>query len=511
MSTPRWDPEQNPNDPYRWRAFWAVALSLFTMVMSFSIVFIALPAIADDFGVTLRQASWVIISQSLTISAFMLPLGRVADLTGRKKFHLVGLALFGGGAILTAAAPTFALLLVGRVVMAIGAAMGQSVSTAIVTSVFPSRQRGTALGSQTTAVAVGGATGPILGGVLLQFFPWQAMFIFMAIPTAIAFVWAFFVLDDERIGSNAGRKKEPFDWIGSALSAIGITALILTINNPLNLPWTSPLIVVAAASSIAVLSAFVWWELRTPYPMLQLRLFLNPIFRYATITRITAFMGSTTTFFMLPIFLLSFRGLDEGPTGLIMFFGALGMGVASQASGRLSDRYGFMRFTLLGFTVLILTSTAFGFLNGATPVLIIAPLLLLNGIGMGLWNSPNTSATMGSVPRSQYGSVSAFVNLTRNIGNVMGQAIAATIVTSVMVARGFDIQLSQVSVIPGAADAFLAGWRVAYIAVVIFAVLAFISAAMTRDPRGGGKTGSESEPKPGTTTPSPVGSPVPRK
>lgn len=510
MSTPRWDPEQNPNDPYRWRAFWAVALSLFTMVMSFSIVFIALPAIADDFGVTLRQASWVIISQSLTISAFMLPLGRVADLTGRKRFHLVGLALFGGGAILTAAAPTFALLLVGRVVMAIGAAMGQSVSTAIVTSVFPSRQRGTALGSQTTAVAVGGATGPILGGVLLQFFPWQAMFIFMAIPTAIAFIWAFFVLDDEKIGSNAGRKKEPFDWIGSGLSALGITALILTINNPLNLPWTSPLILAAALSSVAVLSAFVWWELRTPYPMLQLRLFLNPIFRYATITRITAFMGSTATFFMLPIFLLSFRGLDEGPTGLIMFFGALGMGVASQASGRLSDRYGFMRFTLLGFTVLILTSITFGFLNGATPVLFIAPLLLVNGIGMGLWNSPNTSATMGSVPRSQYGSVSAFVNLTRNIGNVTGQAIAATIVTSVMVARGFDIQLSQVSVIPGAADAFLAGWRVAYIAVVIFAVLAFVSAAMTRDPRKGGGS-SEAAPESGTVKSKPVGSPAARK
>jgi len=487
MTTQRWDPDQNPDDPYRWRAFWAIALSLFTMVMSFSIVFIALPAIAHDFGVTLREVSWVIIAQSLTISAFMLPLGRVSDITGRKKFHLVGLVFFGGGALLTAFAPTFALLLVGRVIMAIGAAMVQSVSTAIVTAVFPGKQRGTALGSQTTAVAVGGATGPILGGVLLHFFPWQAMFIFMAIPTAIAFFWALLVLDDEKIGSNLGTKKEPFDWIGSGLSAFGITLVIITINNPLGLAWTSPLILLGALSSVAVLAAFVWWELRTPYPMLQLRLFTNPIFRYATVTRITAFMSSTATFFLLPVFLLSFMGLDEGPTGLIMFFGALGMGIASQASGRLSDRYGFMRFTLLGFTVLILTSTTFGFLNGATPVILIAPLLFLNGIGQGLWNSPNTSATMGSVPRSQYGSVSAFVNLTRNLGNVTGQAIAATIVTSVMVARGFDIQLSEVAVVPGAGDAFLAGWRAAYIAVVAFAVLAFVSAAMTRDPRKQGE------------------------
>ncbi|MBI4306525.1 MAG: MFS transporter, partial [Chloroflexi bacterium] len=158
-----------------------------------------------------------------------------------------------------------------------------------------------------------------------------------------------------------------------------------------------------------------------------------------------------------------------------------GMGIAAQLSGRLSDRYGFRRFTLFGFMVLIATSLTFGFIDGGTPIAVIMPVLFLNGIGMGLWSTPNMSATMGSVPRSQYGSVAAFVNLTRNVGNVTGQAIVAAIVTGVMVARGFDIQLSAITTTPGASDAFLAGWRSAYVAVVAFAVLAFVAAALTKE------------------------------
>jgi sugar phosphate permease len=133
--------------------------------------------------------------------------------------------------------------------------------------------------------------------------------------------------------------------------------------------------------------------------------------------------------------------------------------------------------------VLICTSLVLMFIDAGTPIALIAPLLFFNGIGMGLWNTPNTSATLGAVPRSQYGSVSAFVNLTRNVGNVTGQAIVATIVTAVMIARGFDIQLNEIATTPGAPSAFLAGWRAAYIAVVAFAGIALVSAVLTRPPR----------------------------
>ncbi|MCH7734725.1 MAG: MFS transporter, partial [Chloroflexi bacterium] len=114
-----WDPDANPDDPYKWKIFSAVGVSMFTMVMSFSIVFVALNAIAEDFGVTLRVVTWVIIAQSLTISAVMLPVGRVADIIGRKKVHLIGQALFIAGAIFAAFSPSLGILIVARVIMSV--------------------------------------------------------------------------------------------------------------------------------------------------------------------------------------------------------------------------------------------------------------------------------------------------------------------------------------------------------------------------------------------------------
>lgn len=453
------------------------------MVMSFSIVFLALSSIADDFGVTLRQVSWVVIAQSLTVSAVMLPLGRVADLTGRKRFHLTGLLFFGGGAIFAAFSTSLPMLIAARVVMAVGGAMGQAISTAIVTSVFPSNERGKGLGSQTTAVAIGGASGPIIAGLMLQVWSWEALFIFMAIPTAIAFLWGLYILDDEKIGSlRRGEKRERYDWPGAALSATGMVVAIITINNPLNVSWTSGVVIGGAVAAVILFTSFVWWELRVPAPMVDLRLFKNRVLRFAIATRYLAFMGTAATTFMMPVFLQSFREISQAATGGIMFCMALGMGIAAQAGGRLSDRFGFRRFTLIGFAMLICTASLFSTLDGSTPVALIVPVLFFNGIGMGLWSAPNMSATMGSVPRANYGVVSAVANLTRNVGNVTGQAIIAAIISGVMVAKGFDIQLSKIAVIPGAADAFLAGWQAAYLTVVVFAALAGVAAFLTKEP-----------------------------
>ena len=130
--------ETDPTD--KWKAFTAIGISFFTQVMSMSMVFVALSSIADDYGVTLRAVTWVVIAQALTISALMMPMGRLADMVGRRRVHLIGLAFFGSGAVFTALAPTFGLLIVARIVMAIGNSMGQSVGTAMVVSVFPERE-----------------------------------------------------------------------------------------------------------------------------------------------------------------------------------------------------------------------------------------------------------------------------------------------------------------------------------------------------------------------------------
>ncbi len=475
-------PSGTTQDNYKWKAFWTVALALFVMVMDFSITFLALSTIADEFNVTLRSVTWVAIVSSLTVSAVMLPLGRVADMTGRKKFHITGMVLFVVGSLLAAAAPSLGVLIGARVLMAIGGAMGQAVVMAIITTVFPTNERGKGLGMLTTAVAIGATAGPIVAGPMLEFFGWRSLFIFLAVPTTLAIFFAIRVLDDERIGSTKRVAGTRYDWPGAFLSAGALALLIVTISNPFGFDWGSWQIVGGAVLTVVLFAALIWWELRFSSPIMNLRFFKNATFAFSTLTRLLGFIGSSATFFLMPIFVQSFLGLSQLSAGLIMFVGALGMGIAGFMSGRLSDRYGFRIFTFIGIGTLFVTGIGLAFFTIDTPIWVIMPLLFINGLGMGAWMAPNMNATLSVIDRKDYGSVSAFLNLVRNVGSVIGQAITTAIIAGVMAARGVEVELSKLadSADGPAGEAFIDGWRIAFFVLVGFVVAAFVAAIVTR-------------------------------
>lgn len=457
-------------DSYKWRAFTAIAISFVTQVMAMSMVFIALPPIADDFGITLRAVSWVVIAQALTISSMMMPFGRLGDMIGRRRLHLIGLVFFGVGAIAVALSPTFGILIAARIFMAIGNAMSQSVSTAMVVAVFPDEERGTAIGAQTTAVSVGGASGPLFAGLVLDVLSWQALFFIIAIPIVIAFLASWFILDEERVGGARGDGSS-FDWTGALLSGAAMVVLIMAINNPVGLPWISLPMLAAAVVVVVLVVIFVRWELAQSTPMLQLRLFRNRVLTLASACRFVGFLVATAVRILLPILLISLRGLSALQAGAVLFVISVGMGISASASGRLSDRYGTKPFSVAGFVLLLATSIGFASISSTTSMVALVPLVFFSGVSMGLWNVPNNSMMMGSVPSSSHGVVGAFSNLTRTIGGVFGQAVATAVVAGVMVARGFDIPLSEIGETAGAEDAFLAGWRYACVLVSVFSAV----------------------------------------
>jgi len=462
------------DDSYKWRAFTAIAISFVTNVASMSMVFVALSAIADDFGITLRAVSWVVIAQALTISALMLPMGRLADMVGRKKIHLSGLVLFAGGALFVAFAPTFEMLIVARVVMAAGNSMGQSVGTAMVVSVFPEHERGKAIGAQTTAVAIGGASGPIIAGLVLQVLPWQALFIGLTIPIGIAFVAALFLLDEDKVTPRLHSDRTPFDWGGAVLSALAIIVMVIAINNPFDIGWISVPMVAALFVLVALITAYIRWELRIPHPMLQLRLFQLSGFRLAVAARLLGFMGTTVPQFLVPIYLISLRGMGTAAAGGVLFLRSAGMGISAQFSGRMSDRIGTRPFGIAGFVLLVVTVIATMLFTATTPMWIVATVLFVSGFSHGLWNVPNNSTIIGSVPVSSYGVIGAFTNLTRNVASVLGQAVASTVVVAVMVSRNFDVPLSEVAQSEGAGLAFIAGWKAALIVALVFSAMGLV-------------------------------------
>ncbi len=467
----------------KWIAFTAIGISFFTMVASMGMVFIALTQIADTFGVTLRSASWVVIAQGLTISAFMLPMGRMADIIGRKKVHLIGLVLFGSGSVFTALAPTFGLLIGARIFAAIGNSMGQSVGTAMVLSIFPPHERGKAIGAQTTSVAVGGAMGPVIAGLVLQFLPWEALFLMLTVPIGIAFIAGYFILDEKVVSSQRTEARESFDWVGAIISGLAITVLVILINNPFGVAILSPFILGGIASAVCLFAFFVWWELKSDSPMLQLRMFNNLVLSMAIATRFLGFLGTTAVRFLMPIYLISLRDIQEAAAGGILFLTSLGMAMAASSSGRLGDRIGERPFTIVGFLMVIFTALAFTFFTSDTSLWIIMFVLLVNGLAMGLWGVPNNSTILGSVPREAFGVVGALTNLTRNVGNVTGQAIASAVVVGVMAADGFDIPLSEITGNAAASGSFLDGWKLAYILVTIFSLMGLILAIFTKPKR----------------------------
>lgn len=469
---PAAEPESEYED--KWLAFTAIGVAFVTNVAAWGMVFVALPSIADDFEITLRSVAWVVIAQSLTISSLMLPMGRVADMVGRRRMHLLGLSLFGAGSAAVAFAPTFPILIAARVVMSIGNAMGQSVGTAMVVAVFPEHERGKAIGSQTTAVAIGAASGPIIGGLVLQVLPWRALFLILLIPISIAIIIGYLVLDEAKVSPMAQRREVGFDWGGAVLSALMVIGLVLTINNPLALAWTSPLMIAGAMLVTVLFAAWVRLELNTDEPMLELSLFGSRVFSAAVAARFVGFMGATFVSFLAPVFLISLRSMEAAAAGGLLFLNALGLGVAAQISGRLSDRFGTRRFSAAGFVLFVAMAMVLSVTTDTTPLRIVMLAMFVTGLSTGLWNVPNNSTIMGSVPANRHGVIGAFTNLVRNLGNVTGQALASAVVVGVMASRGFDVPLSEIGGSAAAGEAFLGGWQWTFRIAAVLAMFGLI-------------------------------------
>ena len=470
---------------YKWRVFIVVGIALFTMVMDASVTSIALPSIAEDFSLSLRVVSWVALSASLTISAALLPLGRLADIAGRKSVHLVGIALFAAGSIFAAVSPNLATLLGARVVMSVGAAMDQALIMAIVVSVFPAHERGKGLGLITMAVGVGAIAGPIIGGPLVDLFGWRSVYWFMSIPTILSFPLAAIILDDDRIGTIRERVRSGYDWFGALTSAGALGLAILTVANPFDLAWTSPAIVGSGLGAAALGVIFVVWEARVANPMLEIRLFRIWQFSWSTVARFLGFFGTSASWFLFPFYIQDALGYSAATSGLVIFVGALGMSVMGAVSGRLSDRFGVKTFSLLGLALVTAMGVTFGTFNLGTPLWLVMVALALNGIGSGLWMAPNMSATLGAVDRANYGIVSAFLNLIRNVAVVSGIAVTTTVVATVMVSRGSEPELGAMSSVAGdgTALAFAAGMRMAFLILAGFSAAGFLAVLMTRDVR----------------------------
>ena len=451
-------PEDSVN--FKWWVFGTVAFGTFISVISHASVLVALPTIAEHFETPLSTVQWVIISETLAIAVLLLPMGRLGDPMGRRRIYVIGFTVFILAAALAGASrwtnlPT---LLVAKVGQGVGSAMIQGNAVAMILSAFPERERGKALGSNLSVVGLGAIIGPALGGLLVSTWGWQAVFL-INVPTGLLTIAATFIV----LGSSqVGTPTEPgerlrFDWLGAVLSG----AALLLVGNGHQLGWTSPVVIVGALGFLAIFCGFVGWELRVEAPMLDLRLFRSKLVALGIAAGWISFLGTSATRFIMPFYLQAVLGMSPWDMGLLMIPPALSLVVLGPVSGRLSDKFGWRKFTLGGLALSASASFILAaWLSESFPVGWIVVMLMLQGAGTGLFPSPNSSSIISAVDRSRYGVISALTNLTRNSANIVSIALATAIVVTVMELRGVEPSLGAVS--PEVSGAFISGLRWAF-------------------------------------------------
>ena len=449
---------------YKWWAFGAVAIGTFASVADQVSVNVAMHPIAGHFGTDIPTVQWVLLSYTLTISALLLPMGRLADIVGLKRVYIIGSLLFALFALAAGLAWDMGLLIGFRALQGIGAAMTQGTGMAIIVASFPVAERGRAIGLMMGVVSSGAIVGPALGGFLLDWFGWRAVFLVNLPMIGFGVALALAVLTERR-ATGPGEQRPGFDWLGAALSTGAMLLLLLTMTNAYRFGWTSPPILTAFGVFAALLAAFVVWELRTPNPMLNPRFFRGRVFSSGVSAAFLAFMGGIAIFFLMPFYLQGVLEYSPTQTGLALVPGAVCMLFLGPLSGRLSDRYGFRPFTVGGLLCCAGSLAILSRVTADTSLAVVLPALVLQSCGMGLFFSPNASSVLNSVGRESYGVISAFLNLVRNSGNVISIAVSTAIVTATMGGLGYEPSLSAVQAggAEGVGQAFTAGLRLTYL------------------------------------------------
>ena len=445
-----------------------------------------------------NPSSGVVVAYALVISVLLLPMGRLGDVIGRRRVYLIGTAIFVIASLGAGLSGSLWLLIIMRALQGIGAGMVQGCGMGMMLAAFPDSERGKALGMHLSVVGLGAIAGPAMGGFLVAWLGWQSVF-FVNVPAGcLVLLLSWPLLERGEAAGQYRRGPGPaaaFDWLGAAVSGVILLALLLVVGNGNGLGWQSPPVIIGAVLVVLLTAVFIRWELRTPAPMLELRLFANRIFGLGIAAAWLSFFGSSAARFMMPFYLQRVLGYAPEQVGLMMIPAALCMVVLGPLSGRLSDRFGWQWFTIGGLSLTASGALVLAFaLREQSPLWLVIGSLMMQSSGTGLFNSPNSSSIISVVDRSRYGVVSALTQLVRNSANVVSVAVSTMIVVTTMAAYGVEPSLEAVN--PAVATAFVAGLRWAFLALgagmalgVVISAYRALGARRSARPAAAGLTG----------------------
>ena len=430
-----------------------IALSSFLPPFAISSINIALPSIGQDFAMDAISLGWVSTAYLLTSAVLLIPLGRFADIHGRKKMFISGTAMFTLSSFLLAISTSTTSFISFRVLQGIGSAMIFGTGVAILTSVFPPGEKGKALGINTATVYLGLSLGPVIGGFLTQQFGWRSIFL-LNVPAGLTMICLIYL---KLKGEWAESKGEKFDLVGALIYCSMLVTIMYGVSSLLTMTsaWLIPIGVVG-------ILAFVKWETKVSSPILNIRIFRsNTVFALSNLAALINYSATNAVSFLLSLYLQYIKGFSPQNAGLILLSQPVMQAIFSPIAGRLSDKIEARMISSAGMACTAIGLSCLAFLNEITRLEFIVASLILLGFGFALFSSPNTNAVMSSVEKRFYGVASGTIATMRHVGQMMSMIIATTM---------FAIYIGGTQITPEYYPLFLRSTQTAFI---IFAALCF--------------------------------------
>jgi EmrB/QacA subfamily drug resistance transporter len=442
-----------------------LSLSMLLSSLGTSIANVALPTLAQAFDASFQQVQWVVLAYLLAITTLIVSVGRLGDITGRRRLLLSGIVLFTLASVLCGVAPMLWLLIAARAVQGLGAAVMMALTMAFVGETVPKAKTGSAMGLLGTMSAIGTALGPSLGGLLITGLGWQAVFLVNVPLGILAFVLAYRHLPVD-ISRQKG-DRPGFDMLGTLLLALtlGAYALAMTIGRGSLGPINVALLLAAAFGT----GLFVLTEAKVASPLLRLAMFRDP-----TLSASLAMSGLVSTVVMAtlvvgPFYLSRALGLEAATVGLVMSIGPIISALSGLVAGRIVDRLGTQRMTVVGLIAMAAGSialgafpTTFGIAGYVAAIAVLTP-------GYQLFQAANNTAVMMDVRPDQRGVISGMLSLSRNLGLITGASVMGAV---------FAFASSTTDITTAGPEAVAAGMRVTFAvaALMIFTALAIAGA-----------------------------------
>jgi EmrB/QacA subfamily drug resistance transporter len=449
------------------RALAALSLSMLLSSLGASIANVGLPTLAQGFNASFQEVQWVVLAYLLTITTLIVSVGRLGDLTGRRRLLLAGIFLFTVASVLCGLAPTLGLLIAARATQGLGAAVMMALTMAFVGETVPKAKAGSAMGLLGTMSAMGTALGPSLGGVLIAGPGWRAIFLVNVPLGILTFLLAHRHLPVDRRGP--GKDRAGFDMVGTLLLALTLAAyaLAMTIGRghfgSLNLG-----LLLAAACGAGL---FVLAEARAASPLIRLAMFRDPALSASLAISALVSTVMMATLVVGPFYLSRALGLNAAMVGLVLSVGPIVAALTGVPAGRMADRFGAPRMTLVGLIGIAAGSLVLSIMP-ATPGIpgYIAPIIVMTA-GYALFQTANNTAVMKDIRPDRRGVISGLLNLSRNLGLITGASVMGAV---------FAFASATLDITTAAPEAIATGLRTTFAVAAILIVFALTIAIGSR-------------------------------